>query len=113
MSDIYFDDKELKDLQWVKPTREQKEKPFTDTKKDQCLKYLRWQNGCTSTEENKEYIGKGDVQICKLVGITKTQLVQFRANLTKKIVELTPKPIEPDPIEDPVEDPIIDPIKKP
>lgn len=97
MSDTYFADKTLVDLQDEKiPTTEVKP-TFTKAKKDECLKYVKWQDGCVGqTEGNEEYIGKGDKYICKKVGITQVQLDKFKADMNEAVVALQPKetPIE-------------------
>lgn len=92
MSDSYFDDKKLEDLQnSVSLTNDEDLGNFTKVKKDECLKYVKWQEGCVGESEgNEEYIGKGDKYICRKVGITQEQLDTFRANLNEAVVALQP-----------------------
>lgn len=94
--DTYFKDKQLSDLVVEKPEAVADEKTFTSKMKDECLKYVKFQGGCIgSTEENKEYIGKGDGQICEKLGIKPVQLQEFKASLQSRIAELTaPEPVE-------------------
>lgn len=92
--DTYFKDKTLNDLQDEKSVKEEVKPTFTKAMKDECVKYLRWQNGCIG-EVDEKYVGKGDSQICSLVGIEKGQLDQFKADYNAKIAELTnPESIE-------------------
>jgi hypothetical protein len=86
--DKYFTSKKIEDLQIAKPVLEEKEPEFTDEMKDACLKYVKCQGGCADTAGNEEFIGKGDDEICGLVGITKAQLLEFKADCQARITEL-------------------------
>lgn len=89
--DSALDGKKLTDLQDSVSTGSVEEVEPRKETIEEAIKYLKWQTGCSETEGNEEYIGKGDGQICKKLGLSKSQLNEIRAALNAKVAELTPK----------------------
>lgn len=84
--------KTLEELTSTQSVSEEEKVNFSQAKVEECIKYLRLQNGCTGeTEGNEQYIGKGDKQIAKAVGLSLAQVQEVRDAMTAKIAELSPK----------------------
>lgn len=67
---------------------------YTQEKVEEALKCLKWQDGCSETEGNEGYIGLGDSQIAKKVGLSVAQVKKIKEDREAKIAALTPNPID-------------------
>ncbi len=92
-----IDSKTIEELQADKPVASVKPKELTDEKVELVLKCLKYQDGCSETEGNEEFIGLGDGQIALKAGLTVDQVREIKTAKDAKVAELT-KPVE-EPIE--------------
>ncbi len=87
--------KELADLTEVKEVTEVTKPKITDEQVEVVLKCLKWQNGCSETEGNEEFIGLGDDRIAKKAGITKEDFLAVKEAREAKMSELNAPKEEP------------------
>ena len=83
-------EKTVEDLVVVADGKSESTPKLTDSKIEEVLKCLKYQDGCVGeTVGNTDYIGLGDTQIAIKVGITVEQVKEIKAAREAKLSELS------------------------
>lgn len=94
-----LDSKTVEELKADVPVASVEDKELTDEKVEVVLKCLKYQNGCSETEGNEEFIGLGDGKIAIKAGLTLDQVREIKTAKEAKLAELASKEIIADEIE--------------
>ena len=106
-------DKKIEDLKDIVSVVAKDAPALTNEKIEAAIKYLKFQGGCSCSEGNEDFIGKGDNYIKQNLKISDAQLKEIKEEIKIKIDELTPKEEVPEVVEPEIVEPkIVEPVEE-